>query len=505
MTTVTAPETTAAQSPWIAPVAAYAAFALVCIVMLHPTALDMIRQWASSSSYTHGFVVAPIALWMILDRRGTAPAPAISLWLLLALTAAAALWLMGRAAGIALIEQLAFVSLLIAGAGAIFGTAVLRYWSFPLVFLFFMVPFGEALIPALQIATAEAATRLLNLFGVAASIDGILIRTQAGVFEIAEACAGLRFLLASVMVAAVFAYLHFQTWRQRLTFLAIAVTIALAANALRAFFLILIATLSDMRWAVGPDHLIFGLVFYALIFIALLWIGRRMSGRETPPQQMASPYTYRRWQAVFIIPAFAIIAAAALYAHNIIDRPISRPAPDSLTLFSTPGWRILPPPKNWRANIAAADHIAAATYTFGEKTVYVASGYYTHDRYGAEIFTYANRTWHGDDWRRIATIKEVAYLFGASQELQFDILAGPERRRLAVITVYWWNDEIFIDPWRMKLAQMKAKLMGRNPPGGIIKIAAAYQRNPSEAVQAIRAFTVDLEPFNEWLARNIGT
>src|SRR5690606_40607309 len=71
--------------------------AIVCL-LLWPTVISMIGLWASSSSAHHGFLVAPVVLWMTsYGRRSTAPAaiwPLVSIGILLA----SATWLAGEAA-----------------------------------------------------------------------------------------------------------------------------------------------------------------------------------------------------------------------------------------------------------------------------------------------------------------------------------------------------------------------------------------------------------------------
>ncbi len=214
----------ARRSDWSLPVVTFGVYVAVCVLALHPTALSMAQTWLSSSSYHHGVAVAPLALLMILSRPRIDPATGpLSL---VAIAGAAALWLAGRAAGVALVEQFAFVTLLIAGAWAMFGSGAAKLWALPLLFLYFMVPFGEVLIPFLQALTANAVTGLLNLFGVSAVIDGTLIRTDAGLFEIAEACAGLNFLLAALMVACVYASQTLHRFKTRIAFIAIAAAVA---------------------------------------------------------------------------------------------------------------------------------------------------------------------------------------------------------------------------------------------------------------------------------------
>ena len=482
------------------PIASFGLYLVLLIVLLHPTFFDMAMTWVSSSSYSHGILVAPAAVWMMSKRRRPI-SPAPSLIATGGVAIGLVLWLLGRAAGVALIEQIAFVTLIIAGFGAIFGLAALRAHIFPLAFLYFMAPFGESLLPFLQTLTANAAVALLNLVGEPTFLDGIMIETRSGLFEVAEACAGLRFLLAAIMLSAIYAYTSLPTWRLRLIFLAIAVVAALGANIIRAFLLVYIATITDMRLAVGADHYIIGLVFYGLVFVFLFWIGGRLA---RAPEQSTDHWTdvpKSVWNPVAITPALLLIIAASLYTKLIIEKtPQSRTLTSAATI-SAPGWRILPPPEIWTAQLPNADIKGGATYQHEDQAVYFSYGALAYDRHGAEIINYRNRSYDGDAWRKIAEVNEVAYLFGSSDARTFEILAGPDRRRLAVTSAYWWDGAIYTDKLALKRDQMFAKLQGRNPPGGVFFIAAPFSNNPDDAIASIRQFTTSLEPAERWLSR----
>ena len=492
----------AGRNAWTAPALAFAAIAGTCAVLFHPTAWSMVELWAFSSSYHHGFVVAPAAVWMIAAMSARPQTPGGRLPGLAIFVLGLFAWLAGRAGTVAIIEHVAFVTLMIGAAGIAFGANALRAWAYPLAFLYFLVPFGTALTPVLQQITAQTVVGLLSAVGTPVALEGILITTPAGAFEVAEACAGLRFLIAALMIAAVFAYASFTSWRKRILFLLFAIVVALAANGLRAFLMVLIATLTQMRWGVGPDHWLIGWAFYAAVFAVLILIGRRYADRRAPIEVAAGGPGRSGLASVFI--AIGLTIAAALYAGLVVERTAPRTAPASLSLLSAPGWRILPPPENWRAHIPQADRTAAATYAAQDRSVYIALGFFTHDRRGGEIVAHDNRAWDGEDWRRIGTTRAVVYVFGRSEETAFDLLAGADGRRLAAVTAYWHDGEIYLSPRRAKMAQIKDKLVGRHRPGGMVVIAAAYRRDPAEAIAAIRSYTVAVEPLKAWLARNGG-
>jgi exosortase A len=499
MATLAADFSHARRSDWSVPVAGYGFFALVAAFVLHPAAMSMAETWLSSSSYHHGAVVAPLALLMIVTRPRLDPATSPSF--LFGVLAASLLWLAGHAAGVALVEQFAFVSLLIAGAGVFFGGAAFRLWALPLLFLYFMVPFGEVLIPFLQKATAHSVVALLGLAGLPAAIDGVLIRTEAGVFEIAEACAGLNFLLAALMIACVYACQVLPGFAARVSFLAVAAAVALIANFLRVFLLILVADLSGMKLAIGADHFVIGLVFYGLVFLLLFWIGEKMKGPRSVGADHAPITARRSWHGKVAAFAFIPVLAVSVYARVVVD--VTPPTGSAeISPFNAPGWRILEGPQNWKPEISA-DRSSVWTYDRSGERVYVALAGFTHDRLGREIVN-TQHSAAGSDWTRIAGEKEVVYLFGDSRAVPFDVYAGPERRRLLTLTAYWRGDEVYTNPVSFKVAQMKDKLKGVNPPGGVMVLASDYSGEPAEALKRIRDFTGDAERFAVWRARNGG-
>jgi len=243
---------------------------------MFPTLSEMARQWATSSSYHHGVLIAPAAIFL-MRRRGTKTPVSPSWTALIPLGAAAFLWTIGRALSANILEQLAFVTLVIAGFAAGFGWRRAREAAFPLAFLYFMVPFGTSFTPLMQEIAASATMGLLKAIGVGASIDGLVITTAGGRFRIAESCAGLNFLLAALMISSAFGYMSFVGWKKRAAFIALAAMLALIANIARIMMVISIATASGGEIKIAADHLLFGWGFYALLVVGLILMGRRLA------------------------------------------------------------------------------------------------------------------------------------------------------------------------------------------------------------------------------------
>jgi exosortase len=94
--------------------------------------------------------------------------------------------------------MLGLVLMLQGTAASVLGPNVSRALLFPLAYMLFLVPFGDFLEGPLQDITVAMVMPLLHLFGVPATVDGVLITTSNGYFEVAEACSGAKFVIAMV-------------------------------------------------------------------------------------------------------------------------------------------------------------------------------------------------------------------------------------------------------------------------------------------------------------------
>ncbi len=250
------------------------------LTLAAPELADLVRQWTWSSSYHHGWLAAPIALFLFYDRAAWRSAPAgVDLLGLAPLSSAIALLIAGRMIEAAVLGHIAVVIGIVGVSLLTLGRTIVFRSAFAFGFLIFMVPFGESLIPALQSASAAMVAFLLNLTGFTTQLDGLILTTAAGRFEMAESCAGLRFLLAAAMVASLAAHLAFTRLAGKLMFIAGALGLAIVANWMRAFAIVATATASDLRFGAGPEHVAFGWSLYAGLILGVLLLARRFGDR----------------------------------------------------------------------------------------------------------------------------------------------------------------------------------------------------------------------------------
>jgi EpsI family protein len=138
-----------------------------------------------------------------------------------------------------------------------------------------MVPAGEGLTPFLMEGTADATVWAVSASGVPVYREGLGFMLPTGRWSVVEACSGLRYVIAAGVLSSLFAYLNFGRTRTRVVFIAAALAVALVANWIRAYLIVMIGHLSGMRLGVGDDHVWYGWAFFGLTMFVVFWMGAR--------------------------------------------------------------------------------------------------------------------------------------------------------------------------------------------------------------------------------------
>jgi exosortase A len=250
--------------------------ALAALVGLYwDTALSILSIWERSETFAHGYVIVPISAWLIWRRRDALarvrPKPSYLAAGLILLAGFG--WLLAHAVGVLVVEQLAFVAMIPLTVWALLGWGVAREILFPLAFLFFAVPMGEELISPLMDFTAVFAITMLRLTGIPVYVDGNFFTIPSGSWSVVEACSGLRYLIASITLGTLYAYLTYRSYWRRAIFIALSTVVPIFANGMRAYIIVMIGHLSDMQLAHGIDHFIYGWVWFGIVMMVLFWLG----------------------------------------------------------------------------------------------------------------------------------------------------------------------------------------------------------------------------------------
>ena len=461
---------------------------------------SMTALWQAATTYHHCFLVLPIALFLMWMKRQhlAALAPRQDLLALLPLAAFAFLWLIGRAGQIQLFEHVALVGMIISIVVALLGREVARTITFPLLFLGFMVPFGDVFVPGLQQFTADFSVTLLRLVDIPVFHDGILIETPSGLFEVAEACAGIRFLIANVMVGALFAHLALRRPWKWVLFMALAVVLPIVANGFRAFGIIWIAYLTDNEYAAGVDHLVYGWGFFAAIMLAFLAIGNAIadwSSADDGADGFAGGSVWTRLATCLGTAGGASDhGSAAIRQRHVQPGPATLAVDPKLVLDPTLALDLGPvckadhaPADGWRPRFERADMTQGLTIDCGGAPVDLFLAYYAYERDGAELIHHANRLADGESWKRLAASWHAPDIEGLPTSLQREELYGRSAGDRLVLAWYWIGGRLMAKDWQAKTYQLYRKLLGKEEPVALVALSAAYVDRPGDALSDIEA------------------
>ena len=468
------------------------------LVLYWQTAAAMAAVWASSETYAHGWLIAPISLWLAWRRRGelarVVPAPDALGFALLA--AAGLVWLLGTAGQAQVVQQFGLAAMVGAAVLALAGRRVGALLAFPLGFLLFAVPAGEGLLPRMMEFTADFTVAALRLTGIPVYREGNFFAIPSGQWSVVEACSGLRYLIASVTVGALYAYLTYRRFWKRALFVALSIAVPILANGLRAYLIVLIGHFSGMKLAVGIDHFIYGWVFFGVVIALLFWLGSFW--REAPAPAAGPATSDRRAPAaiVTVLAAAGVLAlgaAAPLYA-TYLERPAPARAPLALeSPAAASGWTAQAPPAGWRPAYAGAAASAYQAYRKDGRTVLLHLARYRDQKQGAELIGAGNSLAGDAPWQAVAQGARREDLGAGPLELRETHLRAPGQR-LLVWDWYRVSGRDFANPYLAKALLARDKLLGRGDEAAAVVLAAPYGERSDKAQADLRRFAREMLP-----------
>ena len=286
---------------------------LLCVMFL-PEFRAAIEVWDASTAYGHCYLILPMTLYLLWERRATIqrsrPAPEPR-WALLGVPLAL-VWLGAERLGIMEGRQLAAIAAFELLFLVVLGWRLYALLSGPLLYLVFLVPFGAFVTPALQHFTADFSVLGLKLLGIPYYSDSFIIETPAGTFLVAEACAGLRFLIAAVAFGVFYALVSYRSWVRRLAYISLSIVVPIVANGVRAFGIVFLGQLLGSAEAAAADHLVYGWVFFSAVMLMLVAVGHMFRERSLPGVQVAAPDPVGRSRFSPVMATAAVLVTVAL-------------------------------------------------------------------------------------------------------------------------------------------------------------------------------------------------
>lgn len=267
---------------WRTPLLAMTVAVLVLLTMAAREWGEMLHQWWNIDTYNHILLIPFIIAWLVAMKLDALAKLEPRPWLpgIGLVAAGLGLWLVGRVTDINLIAHAGAVGAVQGVVVAMLGQRVSLLLALPIGFAAFLVPFGDEIIPPLQMITADIAIALTLWSGIPAVIDGIYIDTPVGLFIVAEACSGVKFLIAMVTLAVLLCFTRFESWVRRAVLMIAAIVVPIIANGIRAWGTIFIAQSQGVEFAAGFDHIFYGWIFFAIVVALVLAGAWRFFERE---------------------------------------------------------------------------------------------------------------------------------------------------------------------------------------------------------------------------------
>jgi len=215
------------------------AWMLAGAALYAPVLAKLVRDWGGNESYSHGFLVPPIALflaWQQRDRLRHVPAcPSTAGLLILAFSLG--LYVIGSLGAELFITRLSMIGVLAGTIVFVWGWKHFRLVSFPLAFLVFMIPLPAILFDhaavALQLVASRLGESLLQAAEVPVLRDGNILSLANVTLEVNDACSGIRSLVALLTVTTLVGYLSEPAAWRRAFVAAAAVPLAIGLNGVR--------------------------------------------------------------------------------------------------------------------------------------------------------------------------------------------------------------------------------------------------------------------------------
>ena len=460
------------------------------LLVYRGTFQEMFLIWLRSDTFAHCLFVWPISLWLIWRQRSVAKsmAPAPAPWMLLPMFAVAAVWLFGQLVAVNAVVQLAVTALLVMSVVLVLGRQVGMTMLFPLGFMFFGVPIGEFLLPQFMSWTADFTVMALRLSGVPVYREGLQFVIPSGQWSVVEACSGVRYLMASLVVGTLFAYLNYRSSWRRWVFVGISILVPVVANWLRAYMIVMLGHLSGNELATGADHLVYGWVFFGVVMLLMFMIGARWREDAVPastavaaeiyPSRVTSPS--KNWIVAML--GLLVVSSAPLWFSAFGSHSADRTPELRLPTPLSSAWRRLESePVFFRPEFQNPAAEVSSWFGLDSMVVGLHVSYYSQQDASRKLVSSSNVVVKSSDrrWLRLSSGSRTLEL---SDEQALKVDATELRPRgavgvgsdsnLVVWRLYWVDDRFTSSDFLAKLYAAWGRFMGRPDDAAAIFVFA---------------------------------
>ncbi|RLG54243.1 MAG: exosortase [Candidatus Hydrothermarchaeota archaeon] len=265
--------------------------AILVSVLYFKTFVWLGQVYRTDPENSHGFLIPLVLGYLIWSKRDvlkmakSRPAS----WGVVLIVLAILLQILSFRAGVYITSVLSFIILVTGLILYLMGSELLKKLSFPVLYMFFLVPL-PGLVQAIltfpmKIFASKVSAGILGAMGTPVLREGNVLVMPEYSFEVADACSGLRSMMALLALGALFAYFTQHTIFRKLLLFLLSVPIAIAANIFRIVVTCLIAYYVSTSIVEGFLHEFSGILVFMSAVVLLMATSKLMklkvSGAKT--------------------------------------------------------------------------------------------------------------------------------------------------------------------------------------------------------------------------------
>jgi EpsI family protein len=294
----------------------------------------------------------------------------------------------------------------------------------------------------------------------------------------------VRYLIASLTVGTLFAYLSYRSLTRRLIFIGAAFIVPVLANWMRAYMIVMLGHLSGNKLAAGVDHLIYGWLFFGVVIMAMLWIGSRWREDEFPsPAALSTAVSAEGHVATFppLVSALMVIALASMWL--LAQWQIERTAPPEVSqlarLGPITGWHEFPDQfTDWSPRFENPS--AAVQTTFGNdgRMVGLFLAYYRNQDYSRKMVSSSNVLVNTGNplWAQVAGGTRQIAIGQQSISVRTAELRSTDSTRILAWRWYWVNGHLTASDYKAKAYTALSLLTGQGDDSAVIIVYAPKEQ-----------------------------
>lgn len=263
---------------------------------------NLLKQWLDDPTWSHGLLIPLFSLYFLHHRRKEivsleAKPNYFGLFFIIFGISAYILNLSAPSLRVGYIRPLLMIEVLAAIVLFIGGWRLFKYTWLSIVFLIFAIPLPQGYyvrftMPMRHLAAAVSAALLNLVNGLQAINNGVIIdiiykgKPIEPSLDVAEACSGMRLMMAFIALGVAMAYLHYRPLWQRLILLLSTVPIAIFCNVARVTVTGFIYVFIGPEYAQNIYHDLLGIAMLPLAFVLYSLLASLLAGlfvEETQP------------------------------------------------------------------------------------------------------------------------------------------------------------------------------------------------------------------------------